>query len=65
MASALLPMAEQIDSACIFGSVAQGRETTHNDVDVLVRIAAGRASQKNLAQLMGESGAPRGDYLPV
>jgi predicted nucleotidyltransferase len=36
LASALLPMAEQIDSACIFGSVAQGRETTHSDVDVLV-----------------------------
>ena len=36
LASALLPMAEQIDSACIYGSVAQGLETTYSDVDVLV-----------------------------
>ena len=35
-ATALLPMAEQIDSSCIFGSVAQGRETTHSDVDILL-----------------------------
>lgn len=36
LASALLPMAEQIDSAFIYGSVAQGLETTYSDVDVLV-----------------------------
>lgn len=36
LAAALLPLAEQIDSACIFGSVAQGRETTHSDVDILL-----------------------------
>jgi predicted nucleotidyltransferase len=36
LANALLPMAEQIESACIYGSVAQGQETTYSDVDVLV-----------------------------
>jgi predicted nucleotidyltransferase len=36
LATALLPVAEQIDSACVFGSVAQGRETTHSDVDILL-----------------------------
>lgn len=36
LATALMPLAEQIDSACIFGSVAQGRETSHSDVDVLL-----------------------------
>ena len=36
LATALLPMAEQLDSACIFGSVAQGRETTYSDVDILL-----------------------------
>jgi predicted nucleotidyltransferase len=36
LAAALLPLAEQIESACIFGSVAQGRETTHSDVDILL-----------------------------
>jgi predicted nucleotidyltransferase len=43
LATALLPMAEQIDSACIFGSVAQGRETTHSDVDILLIGVAGFA----------------------
>ncbi len=36
LASALLPMSGQIDFACIYGSVAQGLETTFSDVDVLV-----------------------------
>jgi len=40
LAAALLPLAEQIESACIFGSVAQGRETTHSDVDILLIGAA-------------------------
>jgi len=43
LATALLPMAEQIDSACIFGSVAQGRETTYSDVDILLIGVAGFA----------------------
>ena len=49
LASALLPLAEQIDSACIFGSVAQGRETTHSDVDVLV---IGAASFADIAKTL-------------
>jgi len=34
--AALLPLAAQIDSACLFGSVAQGQENSHSDVDVLL-----------------------------
>ena len=36
LANALLPLVEQIDSACIFGSVAQGKETANSDVDILL-----------------------------
>jgi len=36
LATALLPLTEQIDVACIFGSVAHGNETAHSDVDVLL-----------------------------
>ncbi len=43
LANALMPLSEKIDSACIFGSVASGRETTHSDVDILVVGAAGFA----------------------
>jgi len=43
LANALMPMSEKIDSACIFGSVASGQETTHSDVDILVIGAAGFA----------------------
>ncbi len=34
--AALLPLAAQIDSACLFGSVAQGQENSYSDVDVLL-----------------------------
>ena len=36
LADALAPLAEQIQCALIFGSVARGEEHTHSDVDVLV-----------------------------
>ena len=36
LTTAVEPLAEQIDSAFIFGSVAQGQETTYSDVDVLL-----------------------------
>jgi predicted nucleotidyltransferase len=36
LADALLPFAERIQCALIFGSVARGEETTHSDVDILV-----------------------------
>ena len=49
LATALLPMAEQIDSACIFGSVAQGRETTYSDVDILL---IGDASFADIAKAL-------------
>ncbi len=49
LAAALLPLAEQIDSACIFGSVAQGRESTHSDVDILL---IGAASFADIAKVI-------------
>jgi len=36
LTDALLPLAEHIQCALVFGSVARGEETTHSDVDVLV-----------------------------
>lgn len=36
LATALWPLVEQIDLACIFGSVAQGQETAKSDVDILL-----------------------------
>jgi predicted nucleotidyltransferase len=33
---ALLPVADRIQCALVFGSVARGEETTHSDVDILV-----------------------------
>lgn len=36
LANALLPFAEHIQCALVFGSVARGEETTYSDVDVLV-----------------------------
>jgi predicted nucleotidyltransferase len=36
LAMALIPLVEQIDLACIFGSVAQGQETINSDVDILL-----------------------------
>jgi len=36
LAEALLPCAEQIDAAFVFGSVARGQETADSDVDVMV-----------------------------
>ena len=36
LAEALAPLAERIDTAFVFGSVASGKETTGSDVDVLV-----------------------------
>lgn len=33
---ALLPLAEQIDAAFVFGSVASGKESQHSDIDVCV-----------------------------
>lgn len=36
LTDALGPLAERIESALIFGSVARGEETTYSDVDVLV-----------------------------
>ena len=36
LAAALTPLSDQIDSACIFGSVARGRETANSDVDILL-----------------------------
>jgi len=44
LAAALEPLSEQIDTALIFGSVAQGRETTRSDVDVLLVGTAGFAA---------------------
>jgi predicted nucleotidyltransferase len=49
LATALLPLAEQIDSAFIFGSVAQGRETTYSDVDILL---IGGASFTDIAKAL-------------
>ena len=36
LVTALTPLFEKIDSACIFGSVASGQETAHSDVDILL-----------------------------
>ncbi len=36
LANALQPMAERIQCALVFGSVARGEETVHSDVDILV-----------------------------
>lgn len=36
LAEALAPLADRIQSALVFGSVARGAETTHSDIDVLV-----------------------------
>ncbi len=36
LAAALAPIADDIDVAFVFGSVARGAETAHSDVDVLV-----------------------------
>ncbi|QDQ26885.1 nucleotidyltransferase domain-containing protein [Chitinimonas arctica] len=36
LADALAPIAEHIQSALVFGSVARGKETTSSDIDVLV-----------------------------
>lgn len=36
MASALTPLAAQIEAAFIYGSVAQGRETSGSDIDVML-----------------------------
>lgn len=36
LAQALTPLAEKIECALIFGSVAKGTETAHSDIDVLV-----------------------------
>ena len=36
LADALLPLADCIEYALIFGSVARGQETVHSDVDILV-----------------------------
>ncbi|MET0268063.1 MAG: nucleotidyltransferase domain-containing protein [Duganella sp.] len=36
LADALLPLASQIQSALVFGSVARGEESAHSDVDVLI-----------------------------
>lgn len=36
LSDALLPLASQIQSALVFGSVARGEESAHSDVDVLV-----------------------------
>lgn len=36
LAEALAPLADRIQSALVFGSVARGTETTHSDIDVLV-----------------------------
>jgi len=47
LATALMPLSEKIDSACIFGSVAQGQETTGSDVDVLL---IGRVSFSDVAK---------------
>jgi predicted nucleotidyltransferase len=49
LATALLPIAEKIDSAFIFGSVAQGRETTYSDVDILL---IGSASFADIAKVL-------------
>lgn len=36
LTDALVPLAEHIQCALVFGSVARGAETTHSDVDILV-----------------------------
>lgn len=36
LADSLMPLSEKIDSACIFGSVASGQETSQSDVDILL-----------------------------
>ena len=36
LAAALMPLEGQIESACVFGSVARGQETTNSDVDILL-----------------------------
>ena len=41
LAAAMAPLAEQIDSAFIYGSVARGQETARSDVDILVVGVAG------------------------
>lgn len=49
LAAALVPLAEQIDSALIYGSVARGEETTHSDVDILL---VGLASFGDVAKVL-------------
>ena len=43
LTGALQPLADRIQCAVVFGSVARGEETTHSDVDVLVLGALGFA----------------------
>ena len=43
LTNALASLIEKIDSACIFGSVASGDETTNSDVDILLIGVAGFA----------------------
>lgn len=49
LATALIPLSEQVDSACIFGSVAQGQETATSDVDILL---IGSASFSDVAKAL-------------
>ncbi len=60
---ALLPLAQNVDAAFVFGSVAQGKERTSSDVDVMV---VGSVSFDEVVQALdGTSAILRRDANPV
>ncbi len=55
--SALLPAAEQIDYAFVFGSIARSEEKAHSDIDLMV---IGQLGMRQVAGLVGALANPLG-----